>query len=164
MEIIQQLLVDHMKAAIEDTEVLDLPARKLAETADDPVDKEGAEPITGDQLTDGEYTITVNTGAKMFKITGAKLTVKDGEITATVTMSGKSYTWFFMGSTDELVKADDSAFIPYKESADGSYTFEIPVEALDQAIVCASYSKNKDQWYPRAILFRADSLPEGAIG
>ena len=99
----------------------------------------------------------------MFKITGAKLTVKDGKMTAVITMSGKSYTWFFMGEKEKIANAADSEFIPFVEAADGTYTFEIPVEALDQVIPCAAYSKNKDAWYPRNILFDADTLPEGAL-
>ena len=167
MESIQQLLVKHMQEAMEGGATLDLPTRDIADATDmttvKDVEEEGMTPVTA--VKDGVYeNVKVKTSSSMFKIVDATLTVKDGKMTAVVTMSGKSYTWFFMGSTEELVKADDSAFIPYKENADGSYTFEIPVEALDQAIVCASYSKNKDQWYPRAILFRADSLPEGAIG
>ena len=162
IEAIQQLLVAHMKDAIEGTEELDLPARKVAETADDPVDKEGAEPITGDQLADGVYTISVNTGAKMFKITGAELTVKDGEITATVTMSGKNYTWFYVGDSEKIPEVEDSAFIPYVENEEGAYTFTFALEALDQVIPCAAYSKNKDAWYPRNILFDSDTLE--AIG
>ena len=37
-------------------------------------------------------------------------------------------------------------------------TYTVPVEALDEGIVCAAYSKNKDQWYARTLLFRYDSL------
>ena len=37
------------------------------------------------------------------------------------------------------------------------------IEILDAEIICCSYSKNRDTWYERSILFRADSLPEDAF-
>ena len=45
----------------------------------------------------------------------------------------------------------------------GDMTFTIPVEALDAAVPCAAYSKNKELWYDRSLLFRADSLPMSAF-
>ena len=157
---IQELLIAHAKAALEENAAA-APAisRKIAETADKSVEKEGATPITADKLNDGTYDITVETGAKMFKIEGAKLTVKDGKMTATVTMGGTgAYTYMFIGSSDKIATANESEFIPIKDM-----TFEMEVEALDQVIPCASYSKNKDAWYPRNILFDAATLPAGAL-
>ncbi len=157
---IQDLLVAHAKAALGDApaEEAKTPTRKIAETADESVEKAGATPITADKLNDGEYDITVNTGAKMFKITEAKLTVKDGKMTAKVTLSGDGYGYMFIGSSDKIADAAESEFIPVSEK-----TFEMTVEALDQVIACAAYSKKKEAWYPRNILFDASSLPAGAL-
>ena len=35
----------------------------------------------------------------------------------------------------------------------------MPVEALDQGLPCAAFSRKKEKWYDRTLLFRADSLP-----
>ena len=59
--------------------------------------------------------------------------------------------------------ADKSRLIPYEEDSDGAHTFTIPVEALDAPVLCAAYSKNKELWYDRTLLFRADSLPVEAF-
>ena len=121
--------------------------------------------IDGTDLTitsAGTYEITVNTGAKMFKVVKALLTVKDGEMTAVLTLSGSGYSWFYVGEADGIADADYADFIPAVINGDG-YTFEIPVEALDQVISCAAYSRAKDAWYPRNILFDADTLPEDAL-
>ena len=156
---IQNLLVEHAKAALAEAPAAKAgPTRKLAETADKSVAKEGATPITADKLNDGEYDITVNTGATMFKVTGAKLIVKDGKMTAKVTLSGDGYAYMFIGEKEKIATAADSEFIPVTEK-----TFEMPVEALDQVIPCAAYSKNRDAWYPRNILFDAATLPAGAL-
>ena len=49
-------------------------------------------------------------------------------------------------------------------ATDGGMSYTIPVEALDEGIACAAYSKNKDQWYARTLLFRYDSLEAAAQG
>ena len=37
------------------------------------------------------------------------------------------------------------------------------MEALDKPLNCAAFSKKKEKWYDRTILFRADSLPTEAF-
>ena len=63
-------------------------------------------------------------------------------MTAVLTMSGTGYSQLFMGTGEEAVKADESAYIQAVD-ADGKCTFEIPVKALDEAIDCAAFSKKK---------------------
>ena len=163
---IQDLLVKHMKDAMEGTVTVDAPTRDIAAKADmnsrKSVEKEGASPITADKLNDGTYDITVATGNSMFRISNAKLTVKDGKMTATFNTS-KSYTWLFMGKTDDIAAADENAFLKGAIGVDGVPGYTVDVEALNQALDCSSYSKNKDQWYPNVLMFDADSLPAGAL-
>jgi sirohydrochlorin cobaltochelatase len=166
---IQDLLVAHAKealAAAPAAEKSESPARNIAAKADmnsrKSVEKEGASPITADKLNDGTYDITVTTGNSMFRISNAKLIVKDGKMTATFNTS-KSYTWLFMGKTDDIAAADESAFLKGAIGEDGAPGYTIDVEALNQALDCSSYSKNKDQWYPNVLLFDADTLPAGAL-
>ncbi|MFR5730692.1 MAG: hypothetical protein ACLUD2_00815 [Clostridium sp.] len=53
--------------------------------------------------------------------------------------------------------------IPFEEAADGSHHFTVPVEALDKELDCAAFSKKKEKWYDRVLVFRADSLPADAL-
>ena len=39
----------------------------------------------------------------------------------------------------------------------------MPVEALDTGLDCAAFSKKKEMWYDRTLVFRADSLPQEAF-
>jgi hypothetical protein len=78
-------------------------------------------------------------------------------------MGGKSYLYVYPGTAQAAAAADEDAFIPFAENADGAHTFTVPVEALDAPVSCAAYSKNKELWYNRTLLFRADSLPVGAF-
>lgn len=141
---------------------------KVASAADmttvEEVGEDGMTPITGDAVADGTYAVTVDCSSSMFKITSAELTVKDGQMTAVLTMSGTGYRCVYMGTGEEAAKADPADYIFHEEDADGAHTFTVPVEALDQGISCAAFSEKKQQWYDRTLLFRSDSLPQDALG
>lgn len=122
---------------------------------------EDAVPIYGTDLKDGVYDITVDSSSSMFNITDCQLTVADGSMTANMTMGGTGYLYVFMGKGEDAT--DESQYIPFVENADGTHSFQVPVEALDMSIDCAAYSKKKEQWYDRTLLFRADSLPSEAF-
>lgn len=145
-------------------------AKKPSETAAEKetvapseVMEEGMVPVYADELKDGTYEIKVDSSSSMFNITDCLLTVENGAMSAVMTMSGKGYLKVFMGTGEEAETASEADFIPYAEAEDGSHTFEVPVEALDMGIDCAAFSKNKEQWYDRTLVFRADSLPAEAF-
>jgi len=132
-------------------------------TTVDAVGEEGMVPVYAESLLDGEYPVTVESSSSMFRIESAVLTVKDGSMSAVLTMGGKSYLYLFPGTAQEAAAAAEDAFIPFAENAEGAYTFTVPAEALDAPFSCAAYSKNKELWYDRTLLFRADSLPVSAF-
>ena len=125
--------------------------------------EEGMVPITGENLLDGDYTVTVDSSSSMFRIVDAVLHVSGGELSATITMSGTSYLYVYQGTALEAATSDESGWISYTEDSEGRFCFTIPVEALDAGVSCAAYSKNKELWYDRTLLFRADSLPTEAF-
>lgn len=124
---------------------------------------EGMYPIFATDLEEGVYEVEVESSSAMFRVDKAVLTVADGEMTAVLTMGGTGYLKVFMGTGVEAAQSDRSAYIGFEVDADGKHTYTIPVEALDTPIACAAFSKNKEKWYDRDILFRADSLPEEAV-
>ena len=130
--------------------------------ATDAVGFVGMEAISAAQIKEGEYAIGVDSSSSMFKIAYCLLKVKDGNMTAEMTINSKSYDYLFAGTAEEAAKADQSAFISPKES-DGQYIFELPVEALDREIKCASFSHKKQLWYDRTLVFRADSIDPAAL-
>lgn len=128
------------------------------------VGKYGMLPIYGRDVKDGTYAIKVESSSSMFRVVEAALTVTDGQMEAVLTLSGKSYLWLYMGTGEEAAKINDtSAYIGFQEDADGMYTYTVPVEALDKGINCAAFSKNKEKWYDRVLLFDASTLPEDAL-
>lgn len=123
------------------------------------VAQEGLTPISGSSIKDGVYEIAVDCSSSMFKIVQCELTVKDGQMTACLYMGGTGYLKVFMGTGEEAAAASEESCIPFVQTDEGIHTFTVPVEALNQVINCAAYSKNKEMWYDRSLLFRADSLP-----
>ena len=67
------------------------------------------------------------------------------------------------GTGEEAVKAGEDEYIPYVENENGEHTFTVPVEALDMGIDCSAFSKRKEMWYDRVLVFRGDSLPQEAF-
>lgn len=124
-----------------------------------------AAPITADKVADGTYPITVDSSSNMFRIVDAQLIVKNGSMHCVMTLSGTGYGKLFMGTGDEAAAASETDFIPYVENAEGKYTYDVPVEALDEDTACAAWSIRKEQWYDRTLVFesagvdlRADAL------
>ena len=124
---------------------------------------EGMFPIYGADIDDGVYEVTVECSSSMFPVEKAVLTVDGDEMEAVLTMGGTGYLKLFMGTSKEAAAAELSEYIDFVEDDNGKHTVTIPVEALDQSISCAAFSKNKEKWYDRAILFEAKSLPEDVL-
>ena len=127
------------------------------------VGTEGMTPVFASELRDGVYQIQVDSSSSMFRIEACELTVKDGSMTADMKMGGTGYLKLYMGTGEEAAKAPEEKMIPFEEAADGSHHFTVPVEALDKELDCAAFSKKKEKWYDRVLVFRADSLPADAL-
>lgn len=148
-------------AAQQDTSSQVASSSEMAEVED--VVEDGMIPIAGDQVKDGTYHVTVKSSSKMFDITACELTVEGGKMTAVMHMGGTGYLYVYMGTGEQAAAASESDYIPFTEEADGTHSFTVPVDALDEGIDCAAFSKKKEKWYDRTILFRADSLPMDAL-
>ena len=123
---------------------------------------EGMEAVYAESIKDGIYSITVDSSSPMFNITECELKVESGKMTAVITMGGTGYAYIFMGTSDEAENAAEDEYIGYSEDDTGKHSFTVPVEALNKEISCAAFSKKKEQWYDRLLVFRADSLPVDA--
>lgn len=148
-------------------EAAETPAPAVADASQmaavEEVVEEGMTAVYAESLNDGDYAVEVKSSSSMFRIESAVLHVENGAMTATMTMSGKSYLFVYPGTGLEADAAAESERIPFVEDNEGAHTFTIPVEALDAAVPCAAFSKNKLLWYERSLLFRADSLPTEAF-
>lgn len=114
---------------------------------------------------DGIYSTSAVTGAAMFKVVGTKLTVKNGKMTALITLSGIGYDYLYMGTgadaanhTDQWIKYKGTATYTLDGETKTGRTYEIPVAALDKPITVASHSESHKKWYNRTITFSSKDL------
>ena len=68
---------------------------------------------------------------------------KTEKMTAVLTLSGTGYDYLCLGTKEEAAAADSSTWVPYVADANGKYTYEIPVEALDNGIAVAAFFPTK---------------------
>ena len=153
----EQMAADEKKVAY------DRIAPPEEQLAAEPIAKYGMLPIYGRDVKDGVYPVEVKSSSTMFQITEAVLTVEDGEMTAAITLSGQGYLKLFPGTSEEAAASGLEDYIGYTENAEGLYTYEVPVESLDRELPLAAFSKRKEQWYDRRVLFDAETLPKEAL-
>lgn len=120
-------------------------------------------PVYPEELVDGQYEIEVESSSAMFHIEECILTVAEGQMTAQMIMSGTGYLHVYMGTGAEAIQSSEEEYISFKEAEDGRHIYEIPVEALDSGISCTAFSKNREKWYDRTLVFLSTSLPSEAF-
>ena len=136
-------------------------AEEMTEVVD--VVEPGMIPVYPDELVDGTYDVEMVSSSSMFKADHVQIVIENGEMTAVLYMTSKSYLYMFPGTAEEAAAADEKDYIPLVELDEETGTFTLPVEALDAGIPAAAFSKRKEKWYDRTLLFRADSLPDTAF-
>lgn len=107
---------------------------------------------------DGTYVIEVETDSSMFRADSCTLAVADGACSATLVLPGEGFSRLYFGTSEDAAAAPDDAIYDYQLNDEGKYTFDIPVEALDEELQIAAYGQRRDTWYDHTIIFHA---PEG---
>lgn len=132
------------------TDVIDVASRDL-------------NPVTGEMLKEGIYPVQVDVSSAMFKVTGCDIHVSPDGMTATLYMGSEAYSFMYPGEAEDAARAKEEDLIPLTALEDGRFAFTLPLEALDDVYSCAAFSARKEMWYPRSLVFRADSLPPAAF-
>ena len=109
-------------------------------------------------LEDGTYKVQVTSSSSMFKVTDCVLTVKEGLISAQLTLSGKGYGYLYSGTAKQAAAAETSQWAPYVVNDNGGYMYTIQISGLDTEIPVAAYSIKNKKWYDRTLVFQSDSL------
>ena len=125
--------------------------------------EEGMTPVSPSELKDGTYGVEMKSSSSMFKVDRCELRVENGTMQAVLYMTSQSYLYLYAGTAEEAAAANEEDYIPREDAGDGMGSYTLPVEALDTGISCAAFSKKREKWYDRTLLFRADSLPQDAF-
>ncbi len=145
------------------TENTDKVADSSDYTASETIDDSSLTPVTADQLNEGEYEAGLQSSSSMFKVAKCILIVKDGSIKAKLHIASDSYLYMYSGTAKEAASDHKENYIGFEEDAEGGQIYTVPVEALDKALPYASFSRKKEQWYDRTLLFESSSLPDEAF-
>ena len=133
---------------------------KIEETE---VVEEGMSPVYAKDINEGTYPVEMVSSSSMFKADHTELVVEGEEMKAILYMTSEAYLYMFAGTAEEADKAGEEDYILPEEIGDGMRTFTLPLAALDSGESYAAYSKKKELWYDRTLLFRVDSLPMDAF-
>ena len=147
IEAIQQIYVDHTKAAMEelgDTAVLSTAS------------------VAATELADGTYSAKFNTDSSMFAVNEANdgrgvLTVKDGKMTIHISLASQKIVNLFVGTAEDAAKEGAELLQPTIDTvtyADGTTEevngYDVPVEALDKEFDLAIIG-TKQKWYDHKV-------------
>ena len=149
IDAIQQIYVDHTKAAIESL-------------GDSVSTSATAEVSDSSSLTDGTYSVAFNTDSSMFHVNEANngrgvLTVKDGKMTIHISLVSKKIVNLFAGTAADAAKDGAAVLEPTTDKVtyeDGTveevYGFDVPVESLDKEFDLAVLGP-KGEWYDHKV-------------
>ena len=113
-------------------------------------------------LEDGTYTVDFNTDSTMFHVNEAKegkaeLTVKNGKMTAHITLPSKNIVNLFVGTAADAQKDGAKLLDPTTDTveySDGTseevYGFDVPVPAVDEDFDLALIG-TKGKWYDHKV-------------
>ena len=149
IDAIQQIYVDHTKAAIESL-------------GDSVSTSATAEVSDSSSLTDGTYSVAFNTDSSMFHVNEANngrgvLAVKDGKMTVHISLVSKKIVNLFAGTASDAAKDGAAVLEPTTDKVtyeDGTveevYGFDVPVESLDKEFDLAVLG-TKGEWYDHKV-------------
>lgn len=108
-------------------------------------------------LTDGSYHVNAEAGGKMFRVTDCVMTVKNGQMTAAVTLSGQGYNRIYLGDEKNAPGDEKNWIFPDSLLAE-QYTFQIPVEKLDEVMTIAVHTTKSNKWVTRTLTFHSEGM------
>ena len=142
IEAIQQIYVDHTKAAME--EIGDAAVLSTASVA-------------ATELADGTYSAKFNTDSSMFAVNEANdgrgvLTVKDGKMTIHISLASQKIVNLFVGTAEDAAKEGAELLQPTIDTVTTEEVngYDVPVEALDKEFDLAIIG-TKQKWYDHKV-------------
>lgn len=108
-------------------------------------------------IADGTYQVNAEAGGKMFRVTDCVMTVKNEQMTAAVTLSGQGYNRIYLGDVNNASDDEKNWILPDSLLAE-QYTFQIPVEKLDEVMTIAVHTTKSNKWDTRTLTFHSEGM------
>ena len=114
-------------------------------------------------IADGNYQVNAEAGGKRIRVTNCVMTVKNGQMTAAVTLSGRGYNRIYLGDVNDAPNDESNWILPNSLLAE-QYTFQIPVEKLDEVMTIAIHTTKSNKWDTRTLTFHSEGMTKIADG
>lgn len=108
-------------------------------------------------IADGTYQVNAEAGGKMFRVKDCVMTVKNGQMTAAVTLSGQGYNRIYLGDVNNAPDDEKNWILPESLLAE-QYTFQVPVEKLDEVMTIAVHTTKSNKWDTRTLTFHSEGM------
>ena len=108
-------------------------------------------------IADGTYQVNAESGGNMFRVTDCVMTVKNGQMTAAVTLSGQGYNRIYLGDVNNASDDEKNWILPDSLLAE-QYTFQIPVKKLDEVMTIAVHTTKSNKWDTRTLTFHSEGM------
>ena len=108
-------------------------------------------------IADGTYQVNAEAGGKMFRVVNCVMTVKNGQMMASVTLSGQGYNRIYLGDVKDAPNDESNWILPNSLLAE-QYTFQIPVEKLDEVMTIAVHTTKSNKWDTRTLAFHSEGM------
>ena len=108
-------------------------------------------------IADGTYQVNAEAGGKMFRVVNCVMTVKNGQMMASVTLSGQGYNRIYLGDVKDAPNDESNWILPNSLLAE-QYTFQIPVEKLDEVMTIAVHTTKSNKWDTRTLTFHSEGM------
>lgn len=108
-------------------------------------------------IADGTYQVNAEAGGKMFRVVNCVMKVKGGQMMASVTLSGQGYNRIYLGDVNDAANDENNWILPDSLLAE-QYTFQIPVEKLDEVMTIAVHTTKSNKWDTRTLTFHSEGM------
>ena len=108
-------------------------------------------------IADGTYEVSAEAGGKMIRVVGCVMQVQNGQMTASVTLSGQGYNRLYLGSVEDAPNDEAHWILPENLLAE-QYTFKVPVKELDKTMDIAVHTTKSNKWDSRTLTFHSEGM------
>ena len=108
-------------------------------------------------IADGTYQVNAEAGGKMFRVVNCVMKVKGGQMMVSVTLSGQGYNRIYLGDVHDAPNDENNWILPDSLLAE-RYTFQIPVEKLDEVMTIAVHTTKSNKWDTRTLTFHSEGM------
>lgn len=116
---------------------------------------------TANDIENGSYAVTLDTGTDTINVERSVLTSSDGHLSLKLTFADAAFAKAYAGEEDRA-SSDTAGQLAIETADDGTGSVTIPLHAVGSKFY-VSLQQTDGSWVQTQMTVQADSLPEGAV-